>query len=268
MLPVPFEIIKTTRETKDTFNIELKPENEFKFIPGQFNMLYLFGVGEVPISISGDPDKPEKLIHTIRNVGTVTNLISKLKKNDVIGVRGPFGNPWPVEHSKGKDMLIIAGGLGLAPVRPLIYQILNHREEFDNVTILYGAREPKGIIFEKELHKWRSRFDIEVELTVDFSASSWHGNIGVITSLIKRLNIVPDKAIAMICGPEIMMRFSALELENKGVKSENIYLSMERNMKCAIGFCGHCQFGSEFVCKNGPVFPYKRIKNLLTIREL
>lgn len=268
MIPVPFVISKIKRENKDTFTIELETPNKFEFKAGQFNMLYLFGVGEVAISISGDQNKTDKLVHTIRNVGTVTNRISNLKKNDVLGVRGPFGSSWKIENFHQKDIFIIAGGLGLAPVRPIIYYIINNRNKFNKVTILYGTKKPSEIIFEKELHKWKSKFDIDLKIIVDKPDSNWKGNTGLITTLIKDLNIDPNKSIAMICGPEIMMKFSAIEMENKGVNPQNIYLSMERNMKCAIGLCGHCQYGSKFICKDGPVFSYLEIKHLLDIWEL
>lgn len=268
MIPIPFVISKIKKETKDTFTIELDTPNKFEFKAGQFNMLYLFGVGEVAISISGDQSKREKLIHTIRNVGSVTNRISNLKKNDVLGVRGPFGSSWQIEKFQNKDILIIAGGLGLAPVRPIIYYILNNRNSFNKVTILYGTKNPNEIIFKNELHKWKSSFDIDLQIIVDNPDSNWKGNTGLITTLIKNLNLVLDNTIAMICGPEIMMKVSAIEVENKGLNPQNIYLSMERNMKCAIGLCGHCQYGSKFICKDGPVFSYLEIKHLLDIWEL
>ena len=270
MIPEPFIITKKKKESKDTFTFELFSESlkNFVFKPGQFNMLYLFGIGEVPVSISGHPENTEKLIHTIRNVGIVTNGMSKLKKGDVIGVRGPFGSEWPVETAKGKDVIIVAGGLGLAPLRPAIYQILSNRELYEKVIILYGAREPENIIFEKEIHKWRSSFDIDVRVTVDHAINVWHGEVGVITSLIKKSSFNVDNSISMVCGPELMMRFSAIELENKGVNSKNIFISMERNMKCAIGFCGHCQYGPKFICKDGAVFCYEELKYLLNKREV
>jgi NAD(P)H-flavin reductase len=268
MIPIPFVISKIKKETKDTFTIELDTPNKFEFKAGQFNMLYLFGVGEVAISISGDPSKREKLVHTIRNVGSVTNRISNLKKNDVLGVRGPFGSSWQIEKFQNKDILIIAGGLGLAPVRPIIYYILNNRNSFNKVTILYGTKNPNEIIFKNELHKWKSSFDIDLQIIVDNPDSNWKGNTGLITTLIRNLNVVPDNTITMICGPEIMMKVSAIEIASKGLNPQNIYLSMERNMKCAIGLCGHCQYGSKFICKDGPVFSYLEIKHLLDIWEL
>lgn len=266
----PFIIKKIIHENKDTFTLELLSENhkKFEFEAGQFNMLYVFGVGEVPISISGDPKKSDKLIHTIRNVGTVTNVMSKLKKNDVIGVRGPYGTSWPVEKAKGKNVFIFAGGLGLAPLRPAIYQILSNLHLYKKVTIFYGAKDPENMIFEKELETWKNHFDVDLQMTVDHDLGIWKGNVGVITSLIEKINFNPDDSIAMVCGPEIMMYFSAVLLENKGLSPENIYISMERNMKCAIGLCGHCQFGADFICKDGAVFPYNKMKNLITKREV
>ena len=268
MLPVPFRILRVRKETHDTFTLELDPVNEFSFIPGQFNMLYVFGTGEVPISISGNPQKPKTLIHTIRAVGTVTEAMRKLKAGACIGVRGPYGAGWPVERAIGKDVLIIAGGLGLAPLRPAIYQVLSNREKYGKVAILYGTRTPEDILFSRELEQWRVKFDVAVHVTVDRAVSKWRGNVGVVTTLIRKASFETARTIAMVCGPEIMMRFVAGDLRNRGVSLENIFISMERNMKCAIGFCGHCQFGPVFVCKDGPVFSYDRMQPLLAIGEL
>jgi NAD(P)H-flavin reductase len=267
----PYQVQKVVRETHDTFTLELRPQNGpngYRFAPGQFNMLYVFGVGEVPISISGDPATPGVLIHTTRAVGTVTKAMDRLRKDDIIGVRGPFGTAWPVTKAEGADIIIVTGGIGLAPLRPAIYNVLANRGKFGKVVILYGTRTPVDILFRKELEKWRSRFDIEVYLTVDRAPSGWHGNVGVVTTLIPKAHFDPPSTIAMICGPEIMMRYTIMELQKRGVPVENIYVSMERNMKCGIGLCGHCQYGQHFICKDGPVFPYPVIKDLFVKREL
>ncbi|MEK7263131.1 MAG: FAD/NAD(P)-binding protein [Bacteroidota bacterium] len=271
MMPHPFRIEKIRNETYDTFTIELSPqetEKHFNFSPGQFNMLYAFGVGEVPISISGSPKKTKNLTHTIRAVGTVTKAIRKLKKGAMLGIRGPYGNCWPVEKAKGKDVVIIAGGIGLAPLRPSMYHILAHREQYNKVILLYGTRTPEDILFLKELEQWRSRLDFDVFVTVDRGDKLWKGNVGVVTTLISKAHFDAKNTVAMICGPEIMMRFTVMELQKSGMNLENIYVSMERNMKCAIGICGHCQYGSKFICKDGSVFPYSDIKELFTRREL
>jgi len=271
MLPHPYRVRRLHQETPDTFTVELEPEDgkaELRFAAGQFNMLYAFGVGEVPISISGDPGKPTTLIHTTREVGMVTHAMRQLKPSDCLGVRGPFGVGWPVTEARGADVVIVAGGIGLAPLRPALYQLLAARKYYGKVVVLYGTRTPTDILYRRELQQWHSRFDLEVHVTVDRAMGNWRGNVGVVTTLIPRAPFDPHSTMAMVCGPEVMMRFTVQELERRGVAGENIYLSMERNMKCAIGFCGHCQFGPTFICKDGPVFRYDRIRPLLAIREV
>jgi NAD(P)H-flavin reductase len=271
IVPAPCRVQRLRRETHDTFTLVLQPANEragFPFSSGQFNMLYVFGVGEVPMSISGDPGKPELLVHTTRAVGVVTGAMRKLKRGDMVGIRGPFGNPWPLEEASGKDIVIVAGGLGLAPLRPAVYQILSQRPKYGDVILLYGARTPRDILYLKELERWRSQLDLRVEVTVDRAPTSWRGRVGVVTGLIPRVSYRPQQVVAMVCGPEVMMRFTVRALESTGIDSKQIYISMERNMKCAVGFCGHCQFGSQFICKEGPVFRNDRIAPLLRIREL
>jgi NAD(P)H-flavin reductase len=271
MLPKPYRVQRVRQDTYDTFTLELQSANSangFQFNAGQFNMLYVFGVGEVPISISGDPAKPATLVHTTRAVGTVTKAMRKLKRGDMLGVRGPFGTHWPVEEAIGNDAVIVAGGIGLAPLRPALYKVLAQREKFGKVVLLYGTRSPADILYRHELEHWRARLDLEVHVTVDRATSAWRGNVGVVTTLIPKAPFDPRNTVAMVCGPEIMMRFTMLELQKRGVPAENIFLSMERNMKCAVGFCGHCQFGPTFICKDGPVFRYDRIKDLFAKREI
>lgn len=271
MIPSPHRILKVRRETGDVFTVETQPErgeSDFTFTPGQFNMVYVFGVGEVALSISGDPARTKTLTHTIRGVGWVTQALQRMKKGDMIGVRGPFGTPWPLQEAAGNDVLVIAGGVGLAPLRPAIYRLLAERERYGKVSILYGARSPDDMLYEKELEKWRGRFDLEVEVSVDSAKRGWMGNVGVVTQLIPKAMSDPDNTLAMICGPEIMMRFTIKELQNQGMDDTGIYLTMERNMKCAIGFCGHCQFGPQFICKDGPVFRYDRIRKIFGKREI
>ncbi len=271
MVPEIFRVEKYRKETLDTYTLELKPASgtgEHRFGAGQFNMLYKFGVGEAAISISGDPTSPNPLIHTIRAVGTATKAMAKLKVGDTIGVRGPFGSCWPVEAAKGNDVLIIAGGIGLAPLRPVIYQVLAERRKYGKVFLLYGTRTPEDMLYRAELEKWRARFDMEVHVTVDRASSEWHGNVGVVTTLLKKLVLDPDNTVAMICGPEIMMRFVAMDLIKKEMTLDRIYVSMERNMKCGIGLCGHCQYGPTFICKDGPVYTYDQVIELLARREI
>lgn len=270
MLPEPHRLERVRRETHDTFTLELKPaQGDVKpFAPGQFNMLYVFGTGESAISISGDPADTDTLVHTVRAVGTVTRAMQKLRRGDVIGVRGPFGSCWPIREAEGNDLVIATGGIGLAPLRPVIHHVLANREKYGRVALLYGARSPRALLFRRELERWRSRFDLEVEVTLDTASGDWRGNVGVVTRLIPAAPFDSLNAVALICGPEVMMRFSVLELQKRGLRDENIYLSMERNMKCAIGFCGHCQFGPTFICKDGPVFRYDAIRWLFGKREI
>ena len=271
MVPTTYAVETMRRETHDTFTLELVPENggsRLNFKPGQFNMLYVYGVGEIPISISGDPGNPEKLTHTTRSVGAVTRAMQKLKKGDVLGVRGPFGSQWPVEEAMGHDVVIVAGGIGLAPLRPIIYRVMAQRERYGQIVLMYGTRTPSDILFKSELQKWGGSFGMDVFVTVDRGEPGWHGNIGVVPNLVRRAPFDPLNATAMVCGPEIMMRYSAHELAKRGVGQEHTYISMERNMKCGIGLCGHCQYGPTFICKDGPIFRYDRIQELFGKREI
>ncbi len=269
MVPVIYRVEKFQKETGDTFTMELAPAGKkslFRFKPGQFNMLYVYGVGEVPISISGDPTHPNGITHTTRAVGSVTDAMNKLKPGMAIGVRGPFGVPWPVEEAYGDDVIFVAGGIGLAPLRPALYQVLSQREKFGKVILLYGTRTPEDILYKKELENWRKRFDLEVFVTVDRATGNWRGNVGVVTRMIPRSPFDPHNATAFVCGPEAMMRFTALALMDRGMPMESICLSMERNMKCGIGLCGHCQMGAPFICKDGPVFRLPRVRHILEER--
>jgi NAD(P)H-flavin reductase len=271
MIPEPWRIHRVRRETQDTFTFELKSASgrpALRFAPGQFNMLYVFGMGEVPISISGDPGAPETIVHTMRAVGLVTEAMKRLGRGDVLGLRGPFGSHWPADEFVGNDVVVVAGGIGLAPLRPVLYRILSRRAEYGRVALLYGARTPSDILYLKELEQWRSRFDFEVQVTVDRGDGAWRGNIGVVTQLISRASFDPASTVAMVCGPEIMMRFSVAELVKRDLPTARIFISMERNMKCAVGFCGHCQFAPKFVCKDGPVFRYDGVEPFLRLREV
>jgi NAD(P)H-flavin reductase len=271
MTPLPYLVKGVIRETHDTFSLDLVPKNNIEpinFQPGQFNMLYVFGVGEIPISISGATLATQGMVHTIREVGTVTRALGKLEKECTVGLRGPFGSIWPIEKAKGRDVVILAGGIGLAPLRPALYALLEQRDHFGEIAILYGARTPKDLLFTKEFKEWREKFNVQVKVSVDTADRSWHGNVGVVTSSIPRVSFEPKNTVAMICGPEIMMQFSVLDLMHLGVREDSIYITMERNMKCAVGFCGHCQFGANFICKDGPVFRYDQIKNFLGTREI
>lgn len=270
MLPVPYRVEKVRRETHDTVTLAMRPlaSPPLVFSPGQFNMLYLFGSGEVPISISGDPGRPTSLIHTLRAVGTVTRGLCALRSGCTVGVRGPFGTAWPMADAKGHDVVLVTGGIGLAPLRPAIYHLLAHRAQYGRITILYGARGTQDMLFKKELERWRSRLDVEVQVTVDRASSDWQGQVGVVTQLVRRASFDPPDTYAMACGPEIMIRFAVRELLHRGVPADQVFVSLERNMKCAVGFCGHCQLGPDFVCKDGPVFAYPRVESLFGLREV
>lgn len=236
--------------------------------PGQFNMLMAFGVGEAAISLSALPAASSRLVHTIRAVGPVSSALVRLSRGDPVGVRGPFGAGWPLARAQGHDVLIMAGGLGLAPLRPALHSLLAERERYGRIRLLYGTRSPDDILYRREVQAWRARFDVEIEVTVDHAPSDWRGHVGVVTTLLDRARLDPDRTFALLCGPEIMMRFCIAALRAAGLNSDAIFLSMERNMKCAIGHCGHCQFGTVFVCRDGPVFRLDRIEALLTRKEI
>jgi NAD(P)H-flavin reductase len=271
MRPLPFRVVRNQPETHDSFTLTLEPVEggaPFTFQPGQFNMLYAPGVGEAAISMSGCAGTVSQVVHTIRAVGRVTSTLRRLKRGDVLGLRGPFGTPWPVSEAQGHDVVLMAGGIGLAPLRPALCHVLDHREHFGRVSLLYGARTPHDMLFAKEIETWRGRFDVEVEVTVDRAETGWYGLVGVVTTLIPRAHFDPTNTVAFICGPEIMMHFTVGELLKRGVPEPSIWVSMERNMRCGVGFCGHCQFGPLFVCKDGPVFRHDRVAGLLATREV
>jgi NAD(P)H-flavin reductase len=268
-VPQLYRVGRVRRELADTMTLELAPLAGPRptFEPGQFNMLYAFGVGEVAISISGAADATS-FVHTIREVGAVSTAIAQLKAGAMIGLRGPYGTSWPVVSSQGADVVFVAGGLGLAPLRPAIYHVLANRGRYGRVVILVGSRNPKDMLYRHELEQWRQHLDVDIEVTVDHADADWHGNVGVVPALIRRVALDPDDTVALICGPEVMMRFTVNALREAGVLPDRIYLSMERNMKCAIGLCGHCQFGPAFVCKDGPVMRFDKIAEILAVREI
>lgn len=270
MLVQPYRVQRVRKEIPGTLTLDLAAPDAtgFAFAPGQFNMLYVWGVGEVPISISGDPARPQTLTHTIRSVGPVSEALCRLPRGATVGVRGPYGNHWPVEAAVGSDVVVAAGGIGLAPLRPVLYHLLAHRAGYGNIALLYGARTPQDLLYTDELARWRGRFDLEVGVTVDKATNGWQGHVGTVTTLIPKAGFDPAHTVAFVCGPEIMMRFTIRELQSRGVPDERIFISMERNMKCAIGLCGHCQLGPFFICKDGPVFAYSAIKEWFAKREV
>ena len=240
----------------------------YRFVAGQFNMLYLPGVGESAISMSGDPSRIDGWIHTVRVAGNVTRTLAGLGRGDTLGLRGPFGAGWPVDELAGCDVVIVAGGLGMAPLRPLIYHVMNHRDQFGHVTLICGARTPDGLLYLREYDVWRQR-GIDVQLTVDRATSDWAGHIGVVTLLIDRLQLPrPEQTHLVACGPEVMMKYAAASGLRLGLAAERMWVSLERNMQCATGLCGHCQLGPEFICKDGPVLRYDRIRPYLFVEQL
>ena len=271
MEPVPFRVIEKQRETHDTWTLMLKQvagDPIERFEPGQFAMLYAFGAGEVPISLSRHGLAGSELVHTIRAVGAGTEALCALNKGDAVGVRGPFGTTWPLDEAAGRDVVVLAGGLGLPPLRPVIDELLLNRERYGEVSILYGGRSPDELLFVEEVEVWRSRFDVTVEVIVDSAPAGWRGRVGVVTRLIPRASFDPENAIAMMCGPEVMMRFAVGGLRDRGLPDESIWVSIERSMKCATGHCGHCQLGPLFVCKDGPVLRHDTAGPLMAVREL
>ena len=269
-LPDAAEVIERIQETQTVFTLRLAftdPEKrkKYSFVPGQFNMVYLHGVGEIPISIVSDPKDPEILDHAIRVVGRVTQGLGKLKKGDQIGLRGPYGLGWPLEEAKGKDVLVITGGLGCAPVVSVINYINQRRSDFGRLTILQGVKLPKDLIWRKRYEQWIQEPDTEVFLAADKGDPSWPWHVGLVVELFDQMNI-SDNTVVMMCGPEGMMRVCIHELTLRNIPEDAIYLSMERNMKCALGHCGHCQYGPHFICKNGPVFRYDKIREIFGLK--
>ncbi|MDJ0878436.1 MAG: FAD/NAD(P)-binding protein [Halieaceae bacterium] len=255
-------------DTPDVFTLDLVPPPGYRgFAPGQFNMLYVPGAGEAAISISGDPEDSYRLVHTIRAVGDVTSQLRTRDGHSQVGVRGPFGKPWPIDAARGGDLIIVAGGIGMAPMRPVLYAALADRASYDNIYLLYGARTPRDILFQEQLMEWHRQGAITAIITVDAARPSWKGDVGAVTGFIGRIPVNPRNTVAMICGPEIMMRYAASELLVKGIPMDRIHVSMERNMKCATAFCGHCQLGPYFVCRDGPVFRYSDVAAMMEVKQ-
>jgi NAD(P)H-flavin reductase len=265
-IPKPWVVLSRRQESADTVTLEIVLKSgELPLVkPGQFHMMYVFGVGEIPISFSAI--KEASVEHTVRNVGPVSRALFNLKPKSEVGIRGPYGSHWDTDICHDRDVLIIAGGVGLAPLKPLVEFIVNHRAQYRNVHVLYGARNPESVLFEAQSSEWSKH--INFLLTVDMADDNWKRRVGVVPSLIDYVDFEPDRTTAFVCGPEIMMNYAIGRLTDYGVSSANIYLTMERNMKCAIGFCGHCQYGGSFMCKQGPVYSYESIKSLFRLDEV
>lgn len=269
LAPLAYRVAGKRRESDDTWTLELdpaRPERMGAFEPGQFAMLYAFGAGEAPISVGGSDPGSGRMVHTIRSVGAVTAALCAAEPGQELGARGPFGSGWPIQDAEGADVVVVAGGLGLPPLRPVVERVLADPERFGRLSLLYGARSPAELLYRDELERWAE--DAEVHATVDAAADGWRGRVGVVTELIPDAPFDPLSAVAMIVGPEVMMRFTVAALRDRGMPPERIYVSLERSMKCAVGLCGHCMLGPEFVCKDGPVFPYARVEQWLGVRAL
>ena len=268
-LPRAVRIEEVAVELPKVWTLRVTPEEgDFPtFLPGQFNMLYLPGIGEAAISISSGCNELPTFSHTVRAVGNVTLAISQLLPGQRLGLRGPFGNPWPLPQLQGRDLLIVAGGVGLAPLRPAIRYLLANLSDFGRIKLIYGAKSPAELLYQREFASWQDA-GIEVEATVDQGTSEWKGHIGVVTELMRPSHATPEGTSVLTCGPEIMMRFVAREAILSGIDPNQIYVSLERNMKCAMGMCGVCQFGPEFICQDGPVFPFSRVSSFMKLVDL
>jgi NAD(P)H-flavin reductase len=270
MLPLSYVVADKRQELGDTWTLELEPaggDGVGAFRPGQFSMLYAFGAGEVPISVSGGGEPGGRVGQTIRAVGAVTSALCSLEPGAQLGLRGPFGTSWPLAEAEGGDVVVVAGGVGLPPLRLALNHLIANRDSYREVSLLYGARTPDEMLYPSELQRWREA-GISVVTTVDSAPGDWEGRVGLVTTLIPEAGFEGSRTTAMICGPEVMMRFVSQGLQDRGVPTDRIHVSLERNMKCAIGHCGHCQLAHRFVCKDGPVFPVGRIGTLLGVREL
>ncbi len=271
LAPYWAEIIEIVPETDGvaTYWLQFKDplmRASYRFLPGQFNMIYVPGYGEAAISISSDPGDPGRIGHTIRFVGNVTHQISRLKVGDTVGIRGPFGAAWPMQAMHGRDIIIASGGIGLAPLRPTIYHILRNRKDFGKVRLIYGARTPNDLLFPAEYEGWQEQ-DIEVVTTVDRGNETWTGSVGVVPMLFYRFRIDPANSVVLTCGPEIMIRFVVFEGLARRIPPERIFVSLERNMKCGQGSCGHCQLGPYFICKDGPVFRFDQLEAYFNVED-
>ena len=266
-VPLEAEVVTRVDESPTVFSLALsltdpQAHRDYRFEPGQFNMLYLYGVGEIPVSIAADPEQPGLLVHTIRRVGRVTRGFAALRVGDRIGLRGPFGRGWPLARAQGRDILIVTGGLGCAPVLPVIKQIVHCRERYGRVAILQGVKHADDLIWRERYHQWAALPDTRVLLAADVAGRDWPGHVGLVTALFDELDMDPADCITLMCGPEPMMRASVERLLDRGASPDALWLSMERNMQCAVGHCGHCQYGEKFICRDGPVFPFSDIAHL------
>ncbi|MBX6769453.1 MAG: FAD/NAD(P)-binding protein, partial [Actinomadura rubrobrunea] len=267
MRPVPYRVVERRQETRDTVTLALEPvaARIAEPSPGQFTMMYAWGVGEVPVSISGGGAKP-RVEQTVRAVGAVTRALCGVRPGEMLGLRGPFGVGWGLDEVQGFDLILAAGGIGLAPLRSVVLRALADPRRYGRIVLLVGARTPADLLYPDELERWRRR-GVHVEVTVDRAAAGWTGHVGLITSLIDLVDADPARAAAFVCGPEIMMRLTARALVERGVPPHRVRLSLERNMRCGVGWCGHCQLGPLLLCRDGPVVSYERAEPLMAVKE-
>ncbi len=268
LTPLPFSVTAREQNTADTWTLTLEPAagDSVTVAPGQFMMVYVFGIGEVPISVSGPPNRPGPVVLTVRAVGAVTTAICAAEPGATLGLRGPYGNTWPIDEAAGGDVVVVAGGIGLAPLRPVLLRALERGSDYSTVSLLYGARTPADLLYPEQLAAWGDAFD--VDLTVDIAGGDWAGRVGVVPKLVAGARFRPEQAAAFVCGPEIMMHFTIKALIDRGVSPERIHISMERHMQCGVGLCGHCQLGPTLICRDGPVYTYAEAERWLAVRQL
>ncbi|MGW3989203.1 FAD/NAD(P)-binding protein [Streptomyces sp. NPDC004830] len=270
LAPVPHLVTGVRRETADTVSLTLVPAGEERlrpFVPGQFAMVYAFGVGEIPVSVSRIGHGT--LVHTIRSVGAVSAALCALRPGVQVGLRGPFGTGWELEQATGQDLVVITGGIGLAPLRPLVLAASRARTAYGRLNLLIGSRAPEDLLFADDLRFWRDpQGPVDCHVTVDRPSPGWRGHVGVVTTLLSAAHFTPGNTTAFVCGPEVMIRAAARDLEHRGIRADRIHVSLERNMRCATGTCGHCQLGGVLICRDGPVITWNRAEPLLTVREL
>lgn len=271
MTPVPYRVLRRIQENRDSATLHLEPMSDPLPAPkpGEFMMMYAFGVGEIAISVSGVPTGGDAtLAHTVRSVGAVSRALHDAQPGSMIGMRGPFGTDWGLAEATGRDLVIVAGGVGLAPLRPVVVGALANRNRYGRLTLIAGARSREDFLFDAELKAWTGESAIDVHLTVDVPVQGWPGEVGFVTEPLRRLSLRPERTTAFLCGPELMMRNGAIELLRKGLTATDIRVSLERNMQCGVGWCGHCQLGPLLLCRDGPVVGYDVAEPLLRTKEL
>ena len=267
-LPEVARILGVADETPDTKTFALrfrdrKNGNGYHFLPGQFVELSVFGHGEAPFCIASSPTRPDTLETTVRRTGELTDALHRLRNGNEVGIRGPFGNGFDVGAAHGKDLLFVGGGIGLPPLRSLIWNVLDERDRFGKVTILYGARTPHDLVYKDELRRWAERSDVEFRVTVDVAEPGWTGTVGVVPVLFDKVTLRPSSTLAYVCGPPVMIRFVVRDLLDRGFKEEAVISTFERMMQCGIGKCNHCAIGHRYVCRDGPVFNCAQIRELV-----